>query len=411
MQAVLNELESLLAGLVERDLAGVLVVACSDVETLYVAQVLARLDERSESDLFLTFTDVAATTARLVDALADNLAAQQANLAEQLGPGAALPDLPALARDPAATPATRFHTLVDHVLALLPPGDHRLVLALLPSSLPPDFCVELAEPLLRASQHPRVRLVLRDDRARPAHLFLSAKTCPDEHVLAYSLDLAPEGAVAAVAAAARDPERPAAARIQALMELAWLDLGHGRLADAAQKFSGCAEFHARTGSPALAALARAGVGDVQRARGDLHGARRAYETALLEAAATPAFPVTLQIAVALADTCLALEQPIDAEGYYQLADTLAAKLLRPHTRADVQESLGVCQRARGAGTQAARVWSDAAELCRAIDYPQRLQSILGHLASHHEHGDRARHRACLEEQAVIATRLQEARSC
>lgn len=410
MQAVLTELESLLAGLVERDLPGVLVNACSDVETLYVAQVLARLDERSESDLFLTFTDAAATTGALVDALADNLALQQANLAEQLGPCAALPELPALARDSAATPATRFRALVDHVVALLPPGDHRLVVALLPSRLPADFGVELAEPLLRTSQHPRVRLVLRDDRARPAH-FTSAMTCPDEHVLAYSLALAPEDAVAATAAAARDPERPAATRIQALLELAWLDLGHGRLADAEQKFSGCAELHARAGSPALAALARAGLADVQRARGDLVRARRTYEIALLEAAATPAFPVTLQIVVALADTCLALAQPIEAEGYYQLADTLAAKLLRPHTRADVQESLGVCHRARGAGTQAARLWNEAAELCRAIDYPQRLHSILGRLASHHEHSDRARHRACLEEQAAVTARLQEARSC
>ncbi|WP_434421745.1 hypothetical protein [Nannocystis pusilla] len=410
MQAVLTELESLLAGLVERDLPGVLVVACSNVETLYVAQVLARLDERSDSDLFLTFTDAAPTAASLVDVLADNLALQQANLAEQLNSSTALPALPALARDPAATPATRFRALVDHVLDLLPPGDHRLVVALLPSSLPPDFSVELAEPLLRASQHPRVRLVLRDDRARPAH-FIAATTCPDDPVLAYSLDLAPEDAVAAAAAAARDPERPAAARIQALMELAWLDLGHGRLADAEQKFSGCAELHARSGSPALAALARAGLGDVQRARGDLVRARRTYETALLEAAATPAAPVTLQIAVALADNCLTLDQHLDAEGYYQLADTLAAKLLRPHARADVQDSLGVCHRARGAGTQAARVWNDAAELCRAIDYPQRLHSILGHLAAHHEPSDRARHRACLEEQAAVAARLQEARSC
>ncbi|MCY0986402.1 hypothetical protein OV203_04630 [Nannocystis sp. ILAH1] len=410
MQAVLTELESLLAGLVERDLPGVLVVACDDVETLYVAQVLARLDERSDSDLFLTFTDAAPSTSALVDALADNLAVQQANLAEQLGPGAALPDLPALARDPAAAPATRLRALVDHILALLPPGDHRLVIALLPSRLPADFRLELAEPLLRASQHPRVRLVLRDDRARPAH-FTAAKTCLDEHVLAYSLDLTPEDAVAAAAAAVRDPERPAAARIQALMELAWLDLGHGRLADAEQKFCGCAEFHARTGSPALAALARAGLGDVQRARGDFVQARRSYETALLEAAATPAFPVTLQLAVALADTCLALAQHLDAEGYYQLSDTLAAKLLRPHTRADVQESLGVCHGARGAGTQAVRVWNDAAELCRAIDYPQRLHSILGRLASHHQPSDRARHRACLEEQAAVAARLQEARPC
>ncbi|PCC70455.1 hypothetical protein SAMN02745121_06637 [Nannocystis exedens] len=410
MQAVLAELESVLAGLVERDLPGALVVACSDVETLYLAQVLARLDERSESDLFLTFTDAAPTAAALVDALADNLALQQANLAELLGPATALPALPALARDTSRPPADRLAALVHHLLDLLPAGDHRLVLAVVPSRLPADFSGELAGPLLRRPQHPRLRLVLRDDRARPDH-FTSAEACPDEHVLAYSLDLAPADAVAAAVAAARDPERPAAARIQALMELAYLDLGHGRLADAAQKFSGCAEFHARAGNPALAALALAGVGDVQRARGDFVAARRTYESALLEAAATPAFPVTLQVVLALADTCLALAQHADAEAYYQLADLLAGKLLRPHTRADVQESLGVCRLARGAGDEAARAWEEAAELCRVIDYPQRLHSLLGRLAAHHEPRDRARQRTCLEEQAALAARLKEARSC
>jgi hypothetical protein len=409
MQSVLAELEFLLAGFVERDLPGTFVVACDPVESLYLAQILAGLDERSESDLFLTFTETAPTAAALVDAILENLALQRACLAEQSG--AALPELPPLARDPAAAPATRMRALVEHVLAMLPPGDHRLVWSVLPTDLPPDFSAELAEPLLHAPHDPRLRLVLRADRSRPS-VFDLARSWPDEHVLSYSLDLSPADAVASAAATARDPERPVDARIQALFELAYLDLGHGRLADAGQKFRVCAEFHARTPNPSLEALALAGVADVQ-ARHDLAAARQTYETALLKAAATRALPVTLQIVISLADTCRALAGFADAEGYYRLADAIAGKLLRPHTRADVQESIGACRLALGADVDAARIWTAAAELCRAIDYPTRLHSLLRRLADHHATAapDRARRRACLEEQAALHPRLQEACPC
>lgn len=412
MRTILAELETMLAAFVERDLPGTFIVGCSDVEALHVAQVLTRLDERSESDVFLSFTESASTAADFVDSVVRNLALQQAGLAEQLGPNAMLPDLPPLARATSAPPSARIKALIRHVLGLLPSGDHRLVLSLLPIELPPDFSTELVEPLLRAEHDPRVRLVLRDDRAKPASLAL-ARSWPDEHVLAYSFDLSAGDAVAATAAATHDQERPPAARIQALMELAYLDLGHRRLADAEQKFRGSAKFYALTQDAPLEALALAGVAEVERARADLIAARRTYETALLTVAVTQAFPVTLQITIALADTWVALETFADAEGYYRLADALADKLLRPHTRADVQESIGVCRKAQRADLEAAQLWTTAAELCRAIDYPKRLHSLLGRLAAHHDSlsRDRARRRACLEEQAAVHARLKGACSC
>lgn len=412
MQTILAELESMLAAFVERDLPGALVVACNNAEALHVAQVLGRLDECSESDIFLTFTDAAPTAAEFVSAVLSNLALQQAGLAEQLGTSAALPELPPVARADSGPPATRIKALIRHVLDLLPAGDHRLVWTLMPAELPPDFSAELAEPLLRTEHDPRVRLVLRDDRTRPAS-FALASSWPDEHVLAYSLDLSAGDAVAATVSASQDPERPAAERIQALMELAYLDLGHGRLADAEQKFRGCAQFYAITQDRPLEALALAGVADVERARDDLVSARRTYETALLKVAATQAFPVILQVTIALADTFVGLGNFADAEGYYRLADALANKLLRPHTRADVQESIGVCRRTLGAETEAAQLWIATAELCRAIDYPKRLHSVLGRLATHYESAvpDRARRRTCLEEQAAVHARLKGAGSC
>lgn len=402
MQPVLTELESLIAAFVERDLGGTLVVACNDVESLHVAELLARLDERSESDLFLSFASPARTAAAFVDAVADSIALQQAELTQQLGSGAALPDFPSLARA-AAPPIERMQALIGHVLGLFPSGDHRLVWSLLPAELPPDFSAELAEPLLRAVQDARVRLVLRDDRSAP-RAFDSAQSWPDEHVLAYSLDLSLTDTVAAAVAAARNPDAPAGARVQALMELAHLDLGHGRHQDAEHKFRGCAQFYARTHDSALEALALAGVAEVQRARNEFPAARLTYETALLKAAATQAFPVTLQIVVALADTCFALELWADAEGYYRLADALADKLLRPHIRADVQESIGACRLAQGAEVEAARIWIGVAELCRALDYPKRRQSVLRRLAA-------CRVGFCPKEQTVVDAHMREVRPC
>ena len=81
MESVLAELELLLVAFVERDLPGALFVACDPAATLYLAQILARRDEQSESDLYLTFTETAPTAAVLVDAISENLVLQRAALA------------------------------------------------------------------------------------------------------------------------------------------------------------------------------------------------------------------------------------------------------------------------------------------------------------------------------------------
>ncbi|MCY1013387.1 hypothetical protein OV079_49250 [Nannocystis pusilla] len=293
-----------------------------------------------------------------------------------------------------------MQALIAHILGLLPRGDHRLVWSLILSEMPPDFAAELAEPLLCAAHDPRVRIVLRVDHA-PTGIFEFAQSWPDEHVLAYRLELPAGDDVASATLTAQNPESPAEARVRALMELAYLDFGHGRLADAEQKFRGCAKFYALAQNGPLEALALAGVADILRARNNLSAARLTYETALLKIAPTQGFPVTLQIAVALADTCMSLQRFADAEGAYRLADALADALLRPHIRADVQESLGACRLAQRDEAGAVQIWTRAAELCRAITYPKRLHSLLARLAVHHGQ---------LEGQ-VVHTRLPEVRPC
>ncbi len=408
MQAKLAELETLLEGFVERELGGALVIGCTDVEALYVGKLLMGLDERSEADLFLSFVAPAPTAAQFVSAVVDNFAAQQGALDEAMrAEGKVPPPLPARVLDTEAPPLLRMRGLIEHALTLLPPGDHRLVWSLLPIEVADRAGVTaLGTALIEGPHADALRLVLRDDRDAPG-AYRVAEAWPDERVLAYPLEMTSDDLAAAAADAAQDPKRPTDERMSALLQLAFLDLGHKRLDAAEAKFSGLARYHEATGERPLQALSTSGVGDVQRARGDLPAARKSYEAALLQVADTQALPVTLQICVSLADTCLALKQYADAEGYYQLADRVASKLLNAYTKADVRESLGVCRLAQRAPRDALQIWNEVAALCRDIDYPKRLASVLGRLAELHGGAlpDRKLQDACLKEQDEVRARL------
>ena len=76
-------------------------------------------------------------------------------------------------------------------------------------------------------------------------------------------------------------------------------------------------------------------------------------------------------------------QHSDAEGYYRLADQIATSLANLYAKVDIAESIGACRLALGAPDEAAKIWSDAAEVCREIDYAYRLARILGHLVAIH----------------------------
>lgn len=411
MQRKLADLEKLIEAFVQRDLSGALVLGCSDVETLYLSQLLSSLDERAGADLYLTFDAPVPTVATFVTAVADSLALRQDALdAGMRAVQRPLPaPLPPLTRDISADPIARMHALVDHALSLLPPGDHHLVWSLVPATISDKRGFgALAEAMLQRN-HPRpLRIILRDDLTAPHHLKL-ADAWPDERVLAHAPGMVGGDVEGTTADTARDLSRPTGERMQALLQLAWLDLGHRRLDAAESKFRGLARYYEATGEKPLQALATGGLGDVQRARNELPAARKTYEQGLLLVAGTDALPVTLDLFVATADTCLALAQWTDAEGYYKVADQLASKLHNLYVKSDALESLGVCRLAQRDPRAAAAVWQEVAALCRELDYPKRLASVLGRLADVHEGplSDHAARDACLKEQADVHARMRE----
>lgn len=235
-RARLAALHTLLAGLVARPAPGALVVACADFEVFYLLHTLELLDRDSPADRFFT---VAAPFTDLPTFLA------------QLPPDDNTPP----------DPTARLSALCTRLVATLPPGDHRLVCALIPAEIAdPTSFAALTRALLTTPQDPRLRLIVRDDTRAP-HSFTFASACPSEHVLAYRFSLPPELFIRELHITANDPQRPPDQRAQALLQLAGHDLAHRRHADALTRCDLAAGIAA---TPTLRTLALAFKADALR---------------------------------------------------------------------------------------------------------------------------------------------------
>ncbi len=300
-QARLRALQQVLRTLVEHPVPRALVVACTPYENAYVVHTLGQLDEHSPSDRFFLVADPFTTAEDYVDRLV--MMAHDA-----LGP---LPPIPA------ASPAHRISTLLGHLLADLPDGDHHLVFALVPSEVmdPGEFSA-LAEALLAAPFDSRLRLVLRDDRLAPRH-FHTAARASSEQLHAHVFALPPELLLADAEAIAHDRTRPPEQRALSLIQLACLDLGHGRRSDAMARCE--ATFHLPTDG-ALQALARAIQADIHHHTGDSDAAIATGITALHLAVEHNALSVVQHAALALGHLLHGLGRTIEAAACFALVE-------------------------------------------------------------------------------------------
>lgn len=282
-----------------------IVVACSDHEVFYLVHTLAQLDEHSPTHRFCVLADPFSTTEDYIDLL------------ETVARNAIDTPLPP---SPDPTPHQRAQVFLDHLLADLPPGDHHLIVALVPTEIhdPPAFTA-LAEALLAAPIDRRLRLVLRDDRNAPRHLHTAAQSS-SESIVAYTFSLPPELLLADVTSAAHDRRAPPDERAQALITLACLDFGHGRLEDALAR---CAAVSRLPATPALQAFALAIQSDVLRRAGDLDAALAVGLSALELAVESNAYPVVQHAAFALGDLTGSLGHTAEAAALFDLAHRAA----------------------------------------------------------------------------------------
>src|SRR5262245_11512584 len=133
-QSRLRELQDLLKALVERPRPGSLVIGCTEFEIVYLVYVLEQLDAQSPADRFFVVPDPFTTVHAYIVTL-------EARVQETIYSDSSDTSLRAVEitprRDDRVCPSasSRLRALLDRLLADLPPGDHRLVFALVPARI------------------------------------------------------------------------------------------------------------------------------------------------------------------------------------------------------------------------------------------------------------------------------------
>jgi tetratricopeptide (TPR) repeat protein len=255
-----------------------------------------------------------------------------------------------------------------------------------------------------------LRIVARDDRDRPfVRPGLRKRRAPG--VLLYEPDLGTAALTDALARDAADRSLPVAERMEALAQLAALDHAHRRYPQAIEKYGVLYNYYGEHNIPAMQAVVLHGVGDVLRQKGDLTGARDKYQQGIALLSEPSALPILLNLTAAAGDVSLELKDFATAEGFFDIAQQIAGKLLNAFAKGDVLEKQGIARDKGGDHAGAIQVWKDASTLCETFGYDERRCAVLERLITAYERvAFTAERRACEAELEAVHKAMKEAQS-
>ncbi|MEM5312366.1 hypothetical protein [Paraburkholderia sp. JHI869] len=386
MQREFSTKDAALGEFIEQPDYPTIVLRATDLDTVLAFKMLHERDRRDAQRVYLLFPFECDAPGRYLEQCIQSIAAQIAaenrvRADEHDEPWA---ELPLVCTDPAQAPARRLRAAIEHVRTLVASGVV-IVWGFMPSTV--ADATGYRETVLRLlaldgfeAWMEGHRFCLRDD---PARRFLLPHDQREkaQHVLVLDLDFSPEKTADALVGAMNDAARPLAERMQAATQLAALDLTHGRLNQALEKYRLLYGWHCEQRNPLGKALALGGIGDVAT-RSERHAdASRWYAHALDAAADSGNLGVTLNLLMASGESCLRLRQPARAIEYFELASRCADKLMFPHGTVAALERLGVALLGAHQTVDAARTWTDAKALCERFRCEHQRRSLLERLAA------------------------------
>src|SRR5262249_30515749 len=135
----------------------------------------------------------------------------------------------------------------------------------------------------------------------------------------YEMDMSTPALCDALVMEAADRSMPAASRMQALLQLAYLDYAYKRYDQAMEKFGKLYSWYRQHDVPAMQALTLQGAGDCLRQTGDTDSAKLRYQQGLTRAMEAKSLPVLAGLTMALGDLHMDLGEHREADGYFGLA--------------------------------------------------------------------------------------------
>lgn len=379
-------IESSIEAFVEQPDDPTLLLDMTDNDVVPVLKMLQSLDQRVGDAIFLIFPFACETAGmylqRCMEALDHQIDEENH---ERVGRDEApWPPLPLTCIDPRRTPAERLRNAIIHIHTLVPEGA-KVVWAWLPASIADaDGFAKMMLHLLALNGFEDWmeghRFCIRDDRDRPCLIPL-ARERRAEHVVILPVDLSSQKAIRNLVDVANDEVQPIAQRMGALMQIAALDLAHGRLPDALRKYRALYGFHAERHDATGCALALHGLGDVALRRGAQRDANLWYGRALQMALDGRNLLVVLNSLMAIGNCSSALGEHANAAAWFNLASTAAGRLMLVHTKIEAMEKAGVALLACGKAAEAAKHWADAKGLCEQFGCERQRCGMLDRLVS------------------------------
>lgn len=363
-----------------------LLLEATDNDIVPVLKMMQSLDERVGDAIFLIFPFPCDSADAYLQTCMEVLARQiddESNARIERGEES-WPPLPLTCTDPRRAPAQRLRDAIAHVRMLVPERV-KVVWAWLPSPMG-DFggfakivlqCLALNGFEDWMEGH---RFCIRDDRKQPCLIPL-AREKKAEHVLILPVDFSSEKATRNLVDIANDAAHPIEQRMGALMQIAGIDLAHGRLPDAQRKYYALFAFHAERKDSTGCAVALHGLGDVALRHGSPRDAKDWYLRALPAALDGRNLLVVLNALMATGGCCNTLGDHAKAAVYFDLASGAAGRLMLVHTKIEAMEKGGVALLACGQAAEAAKSWIAAKGLCEQFDCERQRIGILDRLVS------------------------------
>ena len=182
-----------------------------------------------------------------------------------------------------------------------------------------------------------------------------------------------------LAAAADDPKVPLGDRMQAEVQLAYLDYAHSRFDKAIERFLKALAFFQWAEIPVMEGLVICGLGDVARRQGNSKEAQHWYACAVVPAA-KDGNPILMSMIVQnLAVAAFQEKRFADAEERYAELVTLKRAMLDEQGLAEALEWQGLSQEEQRAYDRAVVCWEESALIYKAFEMTDQLGPMLAHL--------------------------------
>ena len=361
----------------------ILLVPCADSDVALLLQALRELDRESGSDLFLLFAEDFHTPQQFITDTCLRLQQQHQLLNEAVGPE--LSKLPPLPDDFLASKspvAVRLESGLRYAHSLIDPsqGQHFLWGMGTGRISDPRGYLEL---LAHLPPNPDIRPWMRGARifARvPGDFQLGTSPLAGaKRVLVRPFSIPPNIQEEELTTGAADEKAPMGDRMQAEVQLAYLDSAHKRYDQAVARFLKALAFFQWAEVPVMEGLVLTGLADIARSQGNWQQAQHLYACAVVPAAKDGNPLLMSTIVQNLAAAAFQEKRFSDAEERYGELATLKRSMIDEDGLAEALEWQGLSQEQQQAYDRAVLCWEEGALICKSFDLKHRLGPMVAHL--------------------------------